>query len=211
MESLWLIPTRISIHAPREGSDGAGPGETRPFSISIHAPREGSDGSRDLYSRKNIVISIHAPREGSDTCRQLHRAEQYAISIHAPREGSDALSAEKTMPIGYFNPRSPRGERPSVSSFVSFISHFNPRSPRGERRSSGVNGFFLADISIHAPREGSDQIGDGDCNTVVGISIHAPREGSDAHADARSAMLEHFNPRSPRGERLIAVTMARRT
>ena len=66
MESLWLIPTRISIHAPREGSDGAGPGETRPFSISIHAPREGSDGSRDLYSRKNIVISIHAPREGSD-------------------------------------------------------------------------------------------------------------------------------------------------
>ena len=33
-------------------------------------------------------------------------------------------------------------------------------------------------ISIHAPREGSDQI-DAIYNLLANISIHAPREGSD--------------------------------
>ena len=34
-------------------------------------------------------------------------------------------------------------------------------------------------ISIHAPREGSDRLTPISLNTVDGISIHAPREGSD--------------------------------
>ena len=55
-------------------------------------------------------------------------------------------------------------------------------------------------ISIHAPRGGSDKAyGKG---TVVGyISIHAPRGGSDSLEHASRQSLEHFNPRSPRGER----------
>ena len=35
------------------------------MSISIHAPREGSDG-RGAEKKAYVVISIHAPREGSD-------------------------------------------------------------------------------------------------------------------------------------------------
>ena len=35
------------------------------------------------------------------------------------------------------------------------------------------------DISIHAPREGSDEDNDGVIRGYLGISIHAPREGSD--------------------------------
>ena len=34
--------------------------------ISIHAPREGSDGIRN-YVQGREWISIHAPREGSDS------------------------------------------------------------------------------------------------------------------------------------------------
>ena len=34
------------------------------------------------------------------------------------------------------------------------------------------------------------------------ISIHAPREGSDSTAETTDAMLFNFYPRSPRGERL---------
>ena len=58
--------------------------------ISIHAPREGSDlgSSKNNYSVR--VISIHAPREGSDKGRQSVDIV-FAISIHAPREGSDQL------------------------------------------------------------------------------------------------------------------------
>ena len=79
--------------------------------MSIHAPREGSDGG-DVVLLHNVVISIHAPREGSDLmlCKlekgQLlfqstlpargatYNIKQFSywqrISIHAPREGSDA-------------------------------------------------------------------------------------------------------------------------
>ena len=35
------------------------------------------------------------------------------------------------------------------------------------------------EISIHAPREGSDRGGGGGSQRPVQISIHAPREGSD--------------------------------
>ena len=101
---------RISIHAPRVGSDPPRPlqcpfhayfnprspcGErlsgscpTRPFyKISIHAPRVGSDQLRSPCPKAG-QISIHAPRVGSD--RANARAFLFLrISIHAPRVGSD--------------------------------------------------------------------------------------------------------------------------
>ena len=57
---------RISIHAPRTGSDVAQLGKTYAIQIiSIHAPRTGSDESAmDKLLAK--TISIHAPRTGSD-------------------------------------------------------------------------------------------------------------------------------------------------
>ena len=77
--------------------------------ISIHAPREGSDG---VAGRRHQLspISIHAPREGSDTWR-MQSTPMDTISIHAPREGSDRRILLFHPRDGYFNPRSPRGER----------------------------------------------------------------------------------------------------
>ena len=104
----------------------------------------------------NAVISIHAPRVGSDTTAvEAHLWE--TISIHAPRVGSDILTAFPLTWWGYFNPRSPCGERPLVDALrygedafqstlpvwgatrkpsgkLLDIHHFNPRSPCGERR-----------------------------------------------------------------------------
>ena len=57
----------------------------------------------------------------------------------------------------YFYPRSPRGERPMATSFAGARSHFYPRSPRGERHESVVQYHQDNNISIHAPREGSDR------------------------------------------------------
>ena len=78
-----LSQTKISIHAPREGSDNSVFGLDLPTRISIHAPREGSD-DKDCILATYGGISIHAPREGSD-----HR---YLIPHARPP---------------YFNPRSP--------------------------------------------------------------------------------------------------------
>ena len=57
-------------------------------------------------------------------------------------------------------------------------------------------------ISIHAPRTGSDcarrrSSGEQD------ISIHAPRTGSDANRKEKRPGDWHFNPRSPHGERQV--------
>ena len=61
--------------------------------------------------------------------------------------------------------------------------YFNPRSPCGERPALGCAGASVHDISIHAPRVGSDA-------TMGGNAARAGR---------------HFNPRSPCGERLIKL------
>ena len=87
---------KISIHAPREGSDRRAAGPCLDTIISIHAPREGSDQARNTQSPKR-PISIHAPREGSDNERSRRAIESLLISIHAPREGSDALPIVQTL------------------------------------------------------------------------------------------------------------------
>ena len=127
---------QISIHAPREGSDGdqlvfAMGGK----SISIHAPREGSDLLHPAVSSRHAYISIHAPREGSD-------AEKWGmglvdiISIHAPREGSDARTA-LSLWIGRV-----------------FLSTLPARGATSVCRCCLEH---VPQISIHAPREGSDR------------------------------------------------------
>ena len=61
----------------------------------------------------------------------------------------------------------------------------------------------LPSISIHAPREGSDN---RDTGHGIGrsISIHAPREGSDCGNASAPSQTKDFYPRSPRGERPAA-------
>ena len=146
---------RISIHAPRVGSDGWACDGEADIIISIHAPRVGSDSVRDLVLRQ-AEMSIHAPRVGSGLFQQPHGVN-LAISIHAPRVGSDS----------------------SRSTHNRLYPHFNPRSPCGERRLQAPASRREKCISIHAPRVGSDCL--RGLAGVVGqaISIHAPRVGSD--------------------------------
>ena len=91
---------------------------------------------------------------------------------------------------------------------------------------------IIIDISIHAPREGSDRAGQANQLGPIGISIHAPREGSDGfrdvypfpqlisiHAPREGSdppptrprrPLPNFYPRSPRGERRVLRRLQRR-
>ena len=69
----------------------------------------------------------------------------------------------------------------------------------------------FGDISIHAPRTGSDAAGAAAKLQLLKISIHAPRTGSDRGAAARSGGgFRHFNPRSPHGERRTQKTRTSR-
>ena len=68
---------------------------------------------------------------------------------------------------------------------------------RGATLIPAVKTMFEEDISIHAPREGSDGRVVRHLRTEVLISIHAPREGSDFPRSLRLRQFVYFNPRSP--------------
>ena len=75
--------------------------------------------------------------------------------------------------------------------------HFYPRSPRGERRLYHIPAIVHVSISIHAPREGSDDWFSGLFGGAK-ISIHAPREGSDLTNVPPSPMRFMISIHAPR-------------
>ena len=145
---------RISIHAPRTGSDrespahGAGLHYFNPRSPhgERHAPHQRRPSAFDFNprsphgERRDAIAPLPTqrdfnPRSPHGERRQSSGAMSMTqiISIHAPRTGSDGVSLPRELRRIYFNPRSPHGERQAPS--VSFLpgTYFNPRSPHGER------------------------------------------------------------------------------
>ena len=149
--------TMISIHAPREGSDRTRPKKAQPAaSISIHAPREGSDLRRVLQIHHKTVISIHAPREGSDPGR-LPGLNELIISIHAPREGSDCSAwCSRSTYCKFLSTLPARGATSVICKRALKQGRFLSTLPARGATCIFVASFLSLDISIHAPREGSD-------------------------------------------------------
>ena len=168
------------------------------------SPARGTTFFADCNSPTSI-ISIHVPREGDDGADLIPNSSGN-ISIHVPREGDDPAPAAGRPRRRDFNPRPPRGGRP------------HPHT---------VQQLGIA-ISIHVPREGDD-LSNSFCRpsglefqstspargTTLhpmlqqkrpGISIHVPREGDDRRGLQSGCCTEYFNPRPPRGGRLIAVS-----
>ena len=108
-------------------------------------------------------------------------------------------------------------------SLMKQLQDFNPRSPDGERPEGKQAPLKTLEISIHAPRMGSDhnifsplsvkayfnpRSPDGERlfqpvleDDGTDISIHAPRMGSDLGFSLFIQWSKDFNPRSPDGER----------
>ena len=63
--SQWATTSYFYPRSPRGERRKGHPGRDGQERISIHAPREGSDGIA-IGAAEHRVISIHAPREGSD-------------------------------------------------------------------------------------------------------------------------------------------------
>ena len=150
-------------------------------------------------------ISIHAPRMGSDLPASLPIMPALAFQSTLPGWGATSRPCATSSSSTHFNPRSPDGERQRLRCAAARVVYFNPRSPDGERLMEAPRNSDNYDISIHAPRMGSDHtpsLAGFDCKdfnprspdgerprlTAVGyiivyISIHAPRMGSDQSAD----------------------------
>ena len=79
--------------------------------------------------------------------------------------------------------------------------YFNPRSPRGERRSQAIGKEQARNISIHAPRGGSDTSARRNTIKMSRFQSTLPAGGATLCTDMYQKTEKYFNPRSPRGER----------
>ena len=224
LKASVTLPLEISIHAPRGGSDRSGTqrrstghyfNPRSPWGERLDAagaavghrnfnPRspwgERLDGKTESVAQGPFQSTL--PVGGATDIIQ-HIRQWLIISIHAPRGGSDTSGMISCPACGYFNPRSPWGERPNGSSASTMQLDFNPRSPWGERRRTTTGSCKPMIISIHAPRGGSDPRSSWRRWLAPRISIHAPRGGSDYRQPYSLLSSKHFNPRSPWGERLV--------
>ena len=60
------------------------------LSISIHAPREGGDGACRIRAALVCTISIHAPREGGDLPTFRHPDNSFIFQSTPPARGATA-------------------------------------------------------------------------------------------------------------------------
>ena len=201
---MQLDPT-ISTHAPRTGSDSTIWGNAaRPYNFNPRSPH-GERRYRDATRTDERRISTHAPRTGSDTDGDA-QAPPRKISTHAPRTGSDFAAASSAVALSQFQPTLPaRGATRNALRRVAGhrISTHAPRTGSDTRLMMARR---HGPISTHAPRTGSDKTGarpEGGHH----ISTHAPRTGSDRNAGGNRCRRNHFNPRSPHGERLIDMSL----
>ena len=173
-----IVP--ISIHAPREGSDAAvhplraeGP-DFYPRSPRGERPggpcRAGRSG--DFYPR--------SPR-GERLARLDQAGQPTEFLSTLPARGATTGGVDNSQQIKFLSTLPARGATGAGHPPQYRRADFYPRSPRGERHPhfGGQHPGNL--ISIHAPREGSDQSQFAD-TVSESISIHAPREGSDGIA-----------------------------
>ena len=100
-----------------------------------------------------------------------------------------ALHSLGTEP--YFYPRSPRGERPATLACILDWKSFLSTLPAWGATQILEDWERLREISIHAPRVGSDSVF-SNCAQLNFISIHAPRVGSDVSFSATSALYLSF-------------------
>ena len=160
--------------------------------ISIHAPREGSDMVSVCVPMFADLFLSTLPARGA-TEHSMTLTLRGGISIHAPREGSDRRPI-LTASYGtvFLSTLPARGATTSAMTAKRTKQDFYPRSPRGERLIPFAHLILDSEISIHAPREGSDVEIDNGKPATWAISIHAPREGSDILKRLESMGLIRF-------------------
>ena len=128
-----------------------------------------------------------------------------SISIHALREEGDYRQGHAGKYLQNFNPRPPRGGRrmKTVSSTTPLRFQSTPSARRATRHREAL--ILHAVISIHALREEGDTFPVG---SMIGIERF--QSTPSARRATRiffifSAILNYFNPRPPRGGRLLAA------
>ena len=152
--------------------------------ISIHAPRTGSDGTDDGTCQLPDRFQSTLPARGA-TCRDCRGKRRGGYFNPRSPHGERHWKKSARNRQNHFNPRSPHGERPGWCALAILPRYFNPRSPHGERQEVNIYGAVYQHFNPRSPH-GERQH----------VSIHMGASGN-------------FNPRSPHGERRRADSRKR--
>ena len=189
----------ISIHAPRAGSDDDKIDNVAcMIKFQSTLPVRGATVLCEVSRGKQRNFNPRSPcgeRRGA-----FYGCTGLTISIHAPRAGSDDVFWKVYPRHTAFQSTLPVRERRRQKSMNGWRRHFNPRSPCGERLLTPQRAWWSKAFQSTLPVRGATAIiSYAKCSRD--ISIHAPRAGSDLWCILLLWHGLHFNPRSPCGER----------
>ena len=150
----------ISIHAPRVGSDGAAAGPGGGPAISIHAPRVGSDSGSSLFSLLESPFQSTLPVWGATTAAGVTVAVALPkFQSTLPVWGATCYHAEISSEIGFQSTLPVWGATVGRANVRSHIYLFQSTLPVWGATGGRPTPWVYQDISIHAPRVGSDAPG----------------------------------------------------
>ena len=165
--------------------------------ISIRAPLAGSDATASATVPPSALFQSALPLRGA-TQAVAGSGVPDKISIRAPLAGSDNCEFYNITGNPDFNPRSPYGERPVLSSSnISISGIFQSALPLRGATPYGHTIIQHATISIRAPLAGSDL---NLCVVIAclsPISIRAPLAGSDFGSDKQHLTNSRFQSALP--------------
>ena len=169
--------------------------------VSIHAPREGCDVARRAKARDTARVSIHAPREGCDSASPTDNASSSSFNSRTPGGVRHKRRSRTYHAPGGFNSRTPGGVRqPPAPRRFGCTSSFNSRTPGGVRRELRLFVEPTCEFQFTHPGRGATDV----CFLVYQVfvvSIHAPREGCDNLLPEHLQTEQCFNSRTPGGVR----------
>ena len=166
--------------------------------ISIHAPREGSDKLIAILTALRQNFNPRSPR-GERHLVNIIILRKNLFQSTLPARGATKVSAAG-RPVLKFQSTLPARGATKIDRVLQILIAISIHAPREGSDFHNITYSKKTKISIHAPREGSDK-SRGKYPISTGISIHAPREGSDQAQPLITKASTNFNPRSPRGER----------
>ena len=124
--------------------------------ISIHAPRTGSDSIGFFYLFNTILFQSTLPARGAT--RSQHGSFVFrGISIHAPRTGSDDTTTGRDNHDHGFQSTLPARGATGKGRKMTDARLISIHAPRTGSDPHSAFGVCSVCISIHAPRTGSDK------------------------------------------------------
>ena len=222
MRRVTAARTAFQSTLPARGATNQDNNDSINVSISIHAPRTGSDKTPPTPQGGSPIFQSTLPARGA-TSASLPRfpcTENFnPRSPHGERRHTANFSRsssvfQSTLPargatasfcgfIVYFVFQSTLPARGATASFCGFIVYFVFQSTLPARGATYLSPHHktLKDISIHAPRTGSDDIQRGRCHRTATFQSTLPARGATISSADAAIGRQHFNPRSPHGER----------